>query len=75
MIFIEASNFSKFLPKYLTDDDYRAFQFYLLRRPDAGSVVPGSGGIRKIRWKQTGKGKTTPPSHILERISEEIHNE
>ena len=58
MIFIEASNFSKLLPKYLSDDDYRAFQFYLLRRPDAGSIVSGSGGVRKIRWKQKGKGKS-----------------
>ena len=57
MIFIETSIFTKLLPKYLSDDEYRAFQWYLLTYPDAGDIVRESGGVRKIRWKQEGKGK------------------
>jgi len=57
MIFIETTTFTKLLPKYLTDDEYRVFQWYLLLNPAAGDLVRGSGGIRKIRWSSEGKGK------------------
>jgi len=57
MIFIESSIFTKILPKYLSDDEYRAFQWHLLTYPEAGDIVRGSGGVRKIRWAQEGKGK------------------
>jgi mRNA-degrading endonuclease RelE of RelBE toxin-antitoxin system len=57
MIFIEASVFTRLLPNYLSDDEYRALQWYLLERPDAGDIVPGSRGARKIRWSQAGRGK------------------
>ena len=32
-------------------------QHYLLNRPNAGAVIPGSGGVRKLRWSLEGKGK------------------
>ena len=57
MIFTETTLFTKLLPKYLTDDEYRALQWYLLLYPDAGDLVRGSGGVRKIRWAPEGKGK------------------
>jgi mRNA-degrading endonuclease RelE of RelBE toxin-antitoxin system len=57
MIFIETSIFTKLLPKYLTDDEYRLFQRYLLLNPEAGDLVRGSGGVRKVRWALEGKGK------------------
>jgi len=57
MIFIETTTFTKLLPKYLTDDEYRVFQWYLLLNPEAGGLVRGSGGIRKVRWSSAGKGK------------------
>lgn len=57
MIFIETSTFTKLFPKYLTDDEYRVFQWYLLLNPEAGDLVSGSGGIRKVRWAPQGKGK------------------
>ena len=57
MIFIEASIFTKLISKYLSDDEYRAFQWYLMSYPDAGDIVRGSGGVRKIRWRQKGRGK------------------
>tara|TARA_B100000745_G_C20075159_1_gene367176 strand:- start:563 stop:874 length:312 start_codon:yes stop_codon:yes gene_type:complete len=58
MIFIETSHFTKLLPSYLNDDEYRGLQSLLLIRPDAGAVVRGSGGVRKIRWAPEGKGKS-----------------
>ena len=57
MIFIETSAFTKFLPNYLSDEDYRALQRYLMQKPDAGAIVRGSGGVRKVRWAPAGKGK------------------
>ena len=43
MIFIETSIFTKVLPNYLSDEDYRGLQTYLLQKPDAGDIVRGSG--------------------------------
>ena len=58
MIFIETSTFTKLLSNYLSDDDYRGLQSYLLQKPDAGDLVRGTGGVRKVRWAQSGKGKS-----------------
>ncbi len=58
MIFIETSIFTKILPSYLSDEDYRALQTYLMQKPDAGDIVRGSGGVRKVRWSIEGKGKS-----------------
>jgi len=37
---------------------YLGLQSYLLQHPESGKVVPGSGGIRKVRWATTGRGKS-----------------
>ena len=58
MVFIETSLFTKILSEYLSDDEYRALQSYLLQKPDAGDIVRGSGGVRKVRWASSGKGKS-----------------
>ena len=58
MVFIETSKFTDLLPSYLSDDEYRGFQTYLLQRPDAGDIVRGTGGVRKVRWAAAGKGKS-----------------
>ena len=58
MVFIETKLFTKLLPSYLSDDDYRSLQSYLLQKPDAGDLIRGSGGVRKVRWAPTGKGKS-----------------
>ncbi|WP_197023777.1 type II toxin-antitoxin system RelE/ParE family toxin [Microbulbifer sp. HZ11] len=42
----------------MTDTDYKALQEALIRRPDSGSLIQGSGGLRKIRWKLDGRGKS-----------------
>ena len=45
------------LPSYLDDDEYAELQQYLIQNPEAGEVVPGSGGVRKVRWIRKGSGK------------------
>lgn len=56
--FIEAPIFTKLIPRYFkNDEDYSAFQDYLLKCPDVGDLIPGSGGLRKIRWAYQGRGK------------------
>jgi len=57
--FIEAPAFTQLLADYLGDDDYRALQLHLARNPEAGDVIPGTGGFRKLRWadRRRGKGK------------------
>lgn len=57
MIFIEAPIFSRMLCEYLSDDEYAALQWALVQRPDAGAIIPGSGGVRKLRWAGSGRGK------------------
>jgi hypothetical protein len=58
MIFIETSAFTKRVTGYLTDDEYLGLQMFLLERPDAGQIVRGTGGVRKLRWAITGRGKS-----------------
>jgi mRNA-degrading endonuclease RelE of RelBE toxin-antitoxin system len=57
--FIEARAFTKHLAGYMDDDEYRAFQAFLDESPEAGDVIPGTGGFRKVRWsdKRRSKGK------------------
>lgn len=57
MIFIETSIFTKEIQRLTTDDNYRMLQNVLMFRPDAGELIRGSGGLRKIRWNLPGKGK------------------
>jgi mRNA-degrading endonuclease RelE of RelBE toxin-antitoxin system len=55
--FIETPLFTKILPRYLDDDDYAKLQNALNAQPEAGDLVPGSGGVRKMRWGAQGRGK------------------
>ena len=59
MEFIEAPTFTALVAEYLEDDEYRALQSFLAGEPEAGDVMPGTGGFRKLRWadRRRGKGK------------------
>ena len=57
MLFIETTIFTKEIQKLIADDSYRELQAALVLRPDAGDLIKGSGGLRKIRWSLRGKGK------------------
>jgi mRNA-degrading endonuclease RelE of RelBE toxin-antitoxin system len=58
MELIEATAFTKYVYDYLTEDEYLGLQSFLLQNPEAGKIVRGSGGVRKVRWAITGKGKS-----------------
>jgi len=55
---IETSLFEKQWPSYWTEDEYNEFIFFIASNPEAGVVVEDSGGLRKVRWKRTGTGKS-----------------
>ena len=55
--FIETKLFTRLVSEYLSDDEYGELQRTLISNPEAGDVVPGSGGVRKLRWRGSGRGK------------------
>jgi hypothetical protein len=55
--FIETRLFTRLVQTYLTDDQYSALRRALIDDPAIGSVIPGSGGVRKLRWQVAGRGK------------------
>jgi len=50
MVFVELTPFAAFRREHWTDEDLRAFQSFLLVSPDAGDLIPGGAGLRKLRW-------------------------
>jgi len=54
---IESPIFTKRWLDYWTEDERGEFVAWLTETPNAGDVVPGAKGIRKVRWKQKGWGK------------------
>lgn len=57
MRFVETLVFTRGIQELLPDEVYHSLQLALLFRPEAGAIIPGSGGLRKIRWSLPGKGK------------------
>lgn len=57
MVIVETPTFTRLVMELLDDDQYRNLQALLALRPELGWVIPGGGGLRKIRWSLAGKGK------------------
>ena len=57
MVFVELTPFIGFRAEHWTDEDLRGLQNFLLVTPDAGDVIPGGSGLRKLRWSAQGRGK------------------
>jgi hypothetical protein len=57
MEIIETPIFTRIIQSLIPDELYRELQKTLVLRPDAGNVITGSGGVRKLRWSIPGKGK------------------
>ncbi len=55
---IETPLFSKLGPDYWTEIERAEFAVYLAKNPDAGDVIAGTGGCRKVRWNLSGTGKS-----------------
>lgn len=58
MRFIETPIFTRRLQALLTEDEYRELQNDLIKNPEGGAVIRGSGGVRKLRWAAKGRGKS-----------------
>jgi len=54
---IETPTYSRKAEALLNEDEREEFAVFISQNPSAGSVVRGSGGVRKIRWARTGSGK------------------
>jgi len=57
MEFFETSIFTKLIEKLISDKEYHLLQLQLSVRPESGDVIKVSGGIRKLRWAGSGRGK------------------
>jgi len=57
LTFIELPTFASVRDKYLDDEEFADLQTFLIEQPEAGDVIPGSGGCRKLRWSTAGRGK------------------
>jgi hypothetical protein len=55
--FIGAPLFTQLLSDYLNDDEYRELELHPARDPEAGDVIQGTGGFRKVRWADPRRGK------------------
>lgn len=57
MEFFETSFFTRLIQKLISEEEYRLLQLHLSVRPESGDIIKGSGGIRKLRWTGSGRGK------------------
>lgn len=55
--FIELEPFARAREQLLDDSEFARLQLHLIAQPEAGDVVPGSDGCRKLRWALAGRGK------------------
>lgn len=55
--FIETKLFSRLVAEYISDEEYSNLQNALIKDPEAGDLIRGSGGVRKLRWGVAGRGK------------------
>ena len=57
MVFVELPPFIAFAAEWWSDEDLRRLQNALLTQPDAGDLIRGGAGLRKLRWSAQGRGK------------------
>jgi mRNA-degrading endonuclease RelE of RelBE toxin-antitoxin system len=55
--FIELAPFAQARESLFSEEAFAELQIYLCERPEAGVVIPGTAGCRKLRWRAKGKGK------------------
>lgn len=56
-LFIELPAFQRYRHDYLDDESFRQLQVWLLMNPQAGDVIPGTGGLRKVRFSDESRNK------------------
>lgn len=55
--FVEAPAFSRYRDNYLNDEEFAILQLALAANPEEGDLIPGAGGVRKLRWKDSRRKK------------------
>jgi hypothetical protein len=55
--FVETKLFTRLVQDYLSETEYAELQNFLIEHPEAGDIIPGSRGVRKLRWRAEGRGK------------------
>lgn len=55
--FIESPVYSEQIDGLLSAEEHRQLQLHLLEQPDRGDLIKGTGGLRKLRWAGSGRGK------------------
>ena len=56
-LFVELPPFSRYRQTYMDDDAYHQLQLLLLQQPEAGDVIKDTGGLRKLRFADSRRGK------------------
>lgn len=56
-LFIELPAFARYRSDYLDDDGFRGLQHTMMKNPEAGDVIEGTGGLRKLRFGDSRRGK------------------
>ncbi len=54
---VETPTFERLAREWWNDEDRTEFVSFIAGNPTVGDVVPGTGGVRKVRWGSTGRGK------------------
>ncbi|MCH8071825.1 MAG: addiction module toxin RelE [Proteobacteria bacterium] len=57
MIIVETRPFQRVREIYFTENEFGELNYALFHRPKLGVVIPGTGGVRKLRWRLQGRGK------------------
>jgi mRNA-degrading endonuclease RelE of RelBE toxin-antitoxin system len=57
LTFKETSFFTRQVTEFLSDEGLNALQWTLMANPESGDLIRGSGGLRKLRWAGSGRGK------------------
>lgn len=74
MVIIETRVFTRRIDELLPFEEYRLLQLALIERPNAGKLIRGTAGLRKLRWAASGRGKRGgariiyywhPPTHQI----------
>lgn len=56
-VFVELPTFERYRKEYFDDDAFRELQDLLMLDPEAGDLIPGTGGLRKLRFATNGAGR------------------
>jgi len=73
MVIVETSIFTKLIQELMSDDQYKDLQEALVVRPKMGDLIKGSGGLRKVRWKLEGTGKSGGVRAIYYWVTDDDH--